>query len=189
MKLLAEADYDALVADRAELQRVRREAEQLLFQLQHPVAAGLIQRVTQRPPDFVIGGEARPYLLRWWVIARNRLLNVYLHCFKRSDDDRAHHSHPWLFRLSIVLRGEYTEHRIVDGGIVVKTVRRAGDWHFRWGASPHRIELHAGDCWTLFITGPRVRQWGFYCMERGWVHWKRFTAPNDAGSVGPGCDA
>lgn len=152
-------------------------------------AERLIERTVRRTPDFVIGGAERPYLLRWWLIPRNALLNAYLHCFKRSDDDRAHHSHPWAFRLSIILRGSYTEWRILEGGIVEKTVRSAGGWSFHWGASPHRIELHDGDCWTLFITGPRVRQWGFFCMERGFIHWKRFTAADDPGAVGKGCDA
>ena len=147
----------------------------------------LIARATRRPPDFVIGGFEFPYLLRWWYV-RNVVMGAYLHCFKRSDDDRAHHSHPWLFRLSIILRGAYTEHRILAGGIVEKRIRKAGSWSFCWGASPHRIELHDGDCWTLFITGPRVREWGFYCMERGFVHWKRFTAANDPGAIGRGCD-
>jgi len=150
---------------------------------------GIIARTTVRAPDIIIGGRERPYLLRWWVIPRNRLLNIYLHCFKRSDDDRAHHSHPWLFRLSIILRSAYTEHQILAGGIVKKTIRRAGSIGFQWGASPHRIELHDGDCWTLFITGPRVREWGFFCMERGFVHWKKFTASDDPGAIGKGCDA
>jgi hypothetical protein len=26
-------------------------------------------------------------------------------------------------------------------------------------------------------------------MERGWIHWKQFTAPDDKGAVGAGCDA
>ena len=153
------------------------------------LADRLIAHAQKRPPDFIIGGADHPYLLRWYLIARNAVLNAYLHWFKRSDDDRAHHSHPWLFRLSIILRGSYTEHRILEGGILVKTIRRAGDWSFHWGASPHRIELHDGDCLTLFITGPRVREWGIYCMERGWIHWKRFVATDDAGAVGKGCDA
>lgn len=153
------------------------------------LATHLIAISERRPPDFVIGGQERPYLLRWWLVPRNAILNAYAHCFKRSDDDRAHHSHPWLFRISLILRGEYTEHRILAGGIVVKTIRRAGDLSFFWGASPHRIELHAGDCWTLFITGPRVREWGFFCMERGFIHWKRFTAADDKGAIGKGCDA
>ncbi len=143
----------------------------------------------RRSPDFIIGGANDPYLLRWWLIPRNRVVNAYLHCFKRSDDDRAHHDHPWLFNFSVILRGEYTEHTILPGGVVKRTVRKAGSIKFRWGASPHRVELHAGDCWTLFMTGPVVRQWGFYCMERGWVHWKEFTAPGNKGAIGKGCGA
>jgi hypothetical protein len=148
-----------------------------------------IARVQRRQPDFVIGATSDPYLLRWWTIPRNVVFNVYAHCFMRSDDDRAHHDHPWLFNMSIILRGECTEHTITAGGALVRTVLRAGDWKFRWGKAPHRIELHDGPCWTLFITGPRVREWGFYCMERGWIHWKRFTAADDPGTIGSGCDA
>jgi hypothetical protein len=155
----------------------------------------LIESAQQTAPDFVIGGSDRPYLLRWWLIPRNPFLNVYLHCFLRSDDDRALHDHPWLFNASRYLKGVCTEHTIRAGGILVRSPRREGQWKFRWGASPHRIELAPAvgeacwPCWTLFITGPRVRQWGFYCMERGWIHWKRFTADDDKGAVGKGCNA
>jgi hypothetical protein len=154
----------------------------------------IIARAEKRPPDFVIGGSDRPYLRRWWLIPRNKLFNVYLHQFLRSDDDRAHHDHPWLFNASAILREAYIEHTITAGGALVQTLREAGSWKFRWGKAPHRVELIADDfglipCWTLFITGPRVREWGFYCMERGWIHWKRFTAADDPGSIGKGCDA
>ncbi len=152
-------------------------------------AEWIIARITRRPPDFIIGGAERPYLLRWFVIPRNRLFNVYLHCFKRSDDDRALHDHPWA-NCSILLRGEYIEHTIAAGGINRREVLSAGAVRLRWtGRLAHRVELHAGDCWTLFLTGPRYRQWGFHCPEQGWIHWERFTAPEDIGSVGKGCDA
>lgn len=147
-----------------------------------------IARITRRPPDQVIGGHDDPYLLRWWVIPRNRLFNVYLHCFLRSDDDRAHHDHPWLFNISRILRNAYTQHTIAAGGTLTRRVHAAGAWLFRWWAAPHRIELHDGPCWTLFITGPRLRDWGFYCGER-WVHWQEFTASDDPGAIGKGCDA
>jgi hypothetical protein len=155
----------------------------------------LIARITRRAPDFVIGGQDRPYLLRWWVIPKNRFFNIYLHQFLRSDDDRAHHDHPWLFNASWLLRGAYVEHTIKDGGLLVLSPRAAGAFKFRWGAAPHRLALlpavggHEWSCWTLFITGPVVRQWGFYCMERGWVHWRRFTSADDPGAIGRGCDA
>ncbi len=161
------------------------------------LADRLIARVTRRPPDFVIGGAERPYMLRWWVLPRNRFFNVYLHKFLRSDDDRAHHDHPWAFNASILLRGRYLEHT-TRHGLPWCDERRAGDWKFRWGAAAHRIELlpapydwsslnALAPCWTVFITGPKVREWGFLC-ERGWVHWRDFTAPGDKGSVGRGCE-
>ena len=42
-----------------------------------------------RDPDFVIGRPGKPYLLRWWVIQRNRWFNIYLHQILENDDDRA----------------------------------------------------------------------------------------------------
>jgi hypothetical protein len=54
----------------------------------------------------------------------------------------------------------------------------------------HRIELVEGrPAWTLLITGPAVRSWGFWC-DRGarFVHWKKFTDPT-GNAVGPGCSA
>lgn len=147
-----------------------------------PFADRLIARLTRRPPDFVIGGGERPYLRRWYVIPHNRVCNVYLHHFLRSDDDRALHTHPWA-NLSILLRGAYREHT-PGGGVSDLT---AGHWKFRRsGNMAHRIELTAGPCWTLFVTGPKYQEWGFLC-PRGFVHWKEFTAADDEGSVGKGC--
>lgn len=148
----------------------------------------LISRITRRAPDVVIGGNDNPYLIRWWVIPRNPFFNVYLHRFMRSDDDRALHDHPWS-NLSILLRGTYTEHTIAPGGINVRHERRAGQWKLRLlGTFAHRIELTHGECWTLFITGPRYRQWGFHCQSAGWVPWQKFTAPGKPGETGKGCE-
>lgn len=173
------------------------------------LADRLIARATRRTPDFVIGGNARPYLRRWWLTPWRRwteaakshprplvralgrlgelLPCVYLHQFLRSDDDRALHDHPWA-NLSILLRGVYVEHTIDAGGIHRRDVLIAGDWRLRWsGRIAHRVELTVGPCWSLFITGSRYREWGFHCADAGWVHWKRFTAPHDKGDVGRGC--
>lgn len=139
-----------------------------------------------RPPDFIIGGKDNPYILRWWVIPRNRFFNVYLHHILRSDDDRALHDHPWL-NVSIVLKGGYEE------------VTPAGArWHgpgsivFRRAVARHRLVLPVRGggiryCWSLFITGPRIRNWGFHCPQ-GWVPWQTFVSKTDRGSVGRGCE-
>lgn len=166
------------------------------------IAERLIARITRRPPDFVIGGHERPYLRRWWLLPRNRVFNIYLHQFLRDDDDRALHDHPWLFNVSVLLQGRYIEHTIAEGGVHVRTERAAGAVKLRWGPAPHRVELlkvldfvatqplneRPIPCWTLFITGPIVRDWGFHCPDRGWVHWKRFTAADDPGAIGKGCE-
>ena len=52
----------------------------------------------------------------------------------------------------------------------------------------HRLKL-MNPGWpaeTLFITGPRVREWGFAC-PKGWVPWQEFVAPSDKGQIGRGC--
>jgi hypothetical protein len=133
-------------------------------------------------PHFVVGSPDRPYLLRWYGLPRNPWFNVYLHKFCRDDDDRALHDHPWPY-WSLILRGGYWE--------VTWNGRR---WHGpgsllrRRAEHRHRVELLPGHpCWTLFLTGPRVREWGFWCPQ-GFVHWKAFTAPGDVGQVGKGCD-
>lgn len=159
------------------------------------IRAAILRWARNRQPDFIIGGHDQPYLRRHWLIPRNRFFNVYVHEFLRSDDDRALHDHPWLFNASWLLLGEYREHVTSEPRFPTYVDRVAGDWKFRWGGAPHRIELFhcyatnaPARCWTVFITGPRVREWGFYC-DKGWIHWKRFTASDDPGAVGKGCDA
>lgn len=146
----------------------------------------IIARSERRDPDVYIGGREDTYMRRWWQIPRNRWFNIYLHNFLRSDDDRALHDHPW-WSMSLILRGSYTEHTINAGGVNVRTIRRAGAVKFRWASSAHRVELHDGPCWTLFITGPRIREWGFHCPA-GWRHWRAFANPKDGGTtIGKGC--
>jgi hypothetical protein len=135
----------------------------------------------RRAPDIVIGGTEDPYLLRWYLIPRNPVLNVYYHVFKRSDDDRALHDHPWV-SLSLCLRGEATEIDAIGSRIV-----RAGQWRLRRAAYAHRMALHAGDCHTLFLTGPRIREWGFWCPQ-GWRHWRAFTSGRNGETIGRGCE-
>lgn len=148
----------------------------------------LVRRTVQRrPADVVIGGEDHPYLHRWYVIPRNRWFNIYLHLFLRSDDDRALHDHPW-WNVSYLLGGTYVEHTTRADGAPQRDRLKAGAIRFRRATAAHRIELDAGPCWSLFITGPRLREWGFVCPN-GWVHWRDFTAAKDGkpGLVGPGC--
>lgn len=152
------------------------------------IARALLRIADRRPPDRTIGGTKNPYMRRWFVVPKNPWINVYLHHFLRSDDDRALHDHPW-WNISFLLRGRYVEHTIRDGGISVRTERSAGQFKLRSAKSAHRIELVDGPCWTLFITGPKIRTWGFHCPN-GWRDWRDFTAFRKTGNgheIGPGC--
>ena len=134
--------------------------------------------IMQRAPDFVIGDD---YLRRWWVIPRNEGCNVYLHEIRKSDDDRALHDHPWE-NTSYLLIGGYIEHT-PEG----RFIRSAGDIVQRPANALHRLEVVPGtSCISLFITGPKVRDWGFACPQ-GWVPWHEFTDPTDSSKIGRGC--
>ena len=144
--------------------------------------------VRKRPVhDFTVGGSDNPYMYRWWVIPRNKVFNIYLHRFLRSDSDEALHDHPWAFNISIIVKGEYTEHTKLAGGVERKRLFPTGTIKLRLGPAPHRVELTAGEVWTFFITGPTIREWGFHC-PKGWRPWKEFVASHDGGNtVGRGC--
>ncbi len=131
-----------------------------------------------KQPTEVIGEN---YLQRWHLIPHNRFLNIYLHKFTGSDDDRALHDHPWN-SVSIALKGQMFEHlgedpvpnpdyadgfanpMVADGRWIKKFIP-----YFRKAEQKHRMELVDGPAWTLFITGPKKREWGFYTKE-GWMH-------------------
>lgn len=150
--------------------------------------------IEARKPDVTIGPPDDVYLERWFVIPRNRVFNIYLHRFRRSDDDRALHDHPW-WNLSLVLHSGYVEerpvHRDAPSGRRHATYRRQGSLLLRRPRQAHRLALLAGEPRpiTLFLTGPRQREWGFWCPQ-GWRHWKKFTAagPTHEGQlIGLGC--
>ncbi len=153
-----------------------------------------MRKLFRRPADFVIGTEGNPYMRRWYVIPRNRWCNIYLHQFLRSDDDRALHDHPW-WNCSVLLRGRYVEHVQVRGvtGATIAHVRRPGCLYFRRRTAGHRVELlsdgrgGSSPVWTLFLTGPKVREWGFLCPS-GWKHWRAYVEPTpDGNQIGEGC--
>jgi hypothetical protein len=139
---------------------------------------GWAEAQMQRAPDFVIGDD---YLRRWWIVPRNEYLNVYLHDIRKSDDDRAFHDHPWS-NVSNLISGRYIEHT-PEG----KLLRVAGDVVERPATALHRLEVIPGErVISLFVTGPKVREWGFAC-EQGWVHWQDFVSRENTGLVGRGC--
>lgn len=147
--------------------------------------------IMARAPDFVIGDPANPYLRRWWVIPRNEGANVYLHEILRSDDDRAGHDHPW-DNTSYVIEGEYDEiayYKLQPWNEAYRRTIVAGDTVSRQATDTHRLVIpEGGRCVSLFITGPKVREWGFWCPNgERFVHWRAFTGGENGEIVGRGC--
>lgn len=134
-----------------------------------------------RPPDFVLPG----YLSRWYVWPRNRWCNLYLHRIEGSDTDRDLHDHPW-WSMSICLAGTMREHMTTQRAPYYTILA----WHhisrliprflpiFRRPEHMHRLEIVRGPVWTLFLTGPHVRDWGFL-TALGWVHHDKYVEEGD----------
>lgn len=152
---------------------------------------------TAREPDVTIGTREDRYMLRWWVIPRNKVFNIYLHRILRSDDDRALHDHPWAC-MTLLLSGYYDDVVPVDPAQPAGELRRIpvyqGDLHFRGLHAAHRLEIppyyppeKAPETWSLFFTGPVMKPWGFFCKS-GWKPWKKYVVDMDASGSGCGED-
>lgn len=136
----------------------------------------------QMPPHFIIGGD---YMHRWHILPRNAIQNLYLHHLLRDDED-VFHDHPW-DSTSFIIKGGFIEHT-PEGSFQ----RRAGDVIHRKAEDLHWLELRKDPLQTsvsLFFTGPKRRDWGFQCPERGWVPWQQYTGGYHDGrsDKGAGC--
>ncbi len=118
---------------------------------------------------------------------------IYLHYFYRGDEDRELHNHPWKRAVSFILTAGYTEERRFafnwrgyrEYGVNTKRIRPrrfniigANDFH-RISKIPGRPHI-----WTLFFTGPRAQDWGFWHAETGvYTPHAEFVTKYDQGYV------
>lgn len=144
-------------------------------------------------PDLIVWGpDGEAYLLRWYVIPRNPVFNVYVHCLLQDDAGRHLHDHR-AHNLSIIFRGSYMEFQpasklapspYVLAASLPQTVRLRSAGHIvaRKATSPHRLEVGNGPVWSLFVKLWDYRDWGFH-TPAGWIQWEDYiTNPehNDA---------
>jgi hypothetical protein len=129
-----------------------------------------------RKADLVIApDDGSPYLYRWHIYPRNELgFNQYFHIQVADDPSRPLHDHPW-DNVSIILAGGYEEHLAfpVDGVLepTRQYIRKPGDVVSRLAPYAHRLMLPVGVKYTMtmFLTGPKIRDWGFWYPD-GWVN-------------------
>lgn len=107
----------------------------------------------------IFGFDRAPYLTRTLMprIAGHRLM---LHRIWREDADRHCHNHPWKTARFLILSGGYVEERLVDGEIVVRTLK-PGDVNEINATTFHRVRTVFANTWTLGLIGERCQDWGF----------------------------
>lgn len=148
-------------------------------------------------PDLVIAPDGKPYLYRWYLMpcggyydreGRKRPIpeyrnSVMLHIQVQSDPERPLHDHPW-DNQSVILAGGYEE--IIQSqppyGTIAVEQRKVGDVITRAGTEAHRLVLPPGVPYamTVFSTGPKVRDWGFWYGTE-WHHNKRHVEMREDG--------
>lgn len=148
-------------------------------------------------PDLVIAPEGQPYIYRWHTIPHSDLVNQYFHIQTLSDPERPLHDHPW-DNTSVILSGGYDETVATAYNIANSdgydelcllrqgTVpRRAGNTIFRRAADAHRLLLPKGIPYTmtLFFTGPKIKEWGFWVSDTKWVPAAEFIEDRNGMSV------
>lgn len=95
-----------------------------------------------------------PYVIRWRL--ETKIGSIRLHHWLGPDDGRAFHDHPWWFT-TLVLRGGYT-----DKSPAGNEHLRAGNIRYRPAEHQHTVVPDPGGAWTLLVTGPKIRAWGFW---------------------------
>jgi hypothetical protein len=127
-----------------------------------------------------------PYLERYYLFLKDRdrfPFNVFLHKFLKSDPDDVH-DHPWPYA-TLILKGGYYEWipQFNNKGEKLDEIavwRGPGSFRICRANSFHRIELDADvTCWTLFMPGPKQRDWGFLVKNK-WVQWQEYIANRKA---------
>lgn len=135
-------------------------------------------RIAYRNPDEIIYRQGIPMFERWWLSrtpSGETGGNVYLHRWLRSDAE-VPHDHPWASRTT-VLKGWLEEVSWID------------DSHLGWPGNSRLLlpgnslqreaeEIHAITACepgtiTLFETGQKVRDWGFW-VDRQFVPWREY---------------
>lgn len=129
-----------------------------------------------------IGPPDCPLMRRWFL--ETPLGSLRLHHFIKSDDERHLHDHPWPFA-TLVIAGSYDDysycplceglgritvlhaahrstvncHRCLGKGKLVDHLRRGS---FRIRPAKHRHAVRTTGAWTVIVTGPEERLWGFW---------------------------
>ena len=127
--------------------------------------------------------DGNPYLERYYIFHGSKfkfLPGIYLHKFLSGDEDPELHNHPWGSSVSLILSGGYLEERrkdkIVDGEVkrhVVSKKITPGMFNLIKKNDFHRVDLLEDYAWTIFFSGNREQDWGFWNRDTDeYVPWR-----------------
>lgn len=128
------------------------------------------------PRRDIVGNDGSRYLTRYRVLdLGTHRWCINLHQFHRGDYAGELHNHPWRWALSLLLIGGYREERRVGGDVQVWTYPPLSVNALSAGTF-HRVDLLDGECWSLFITGPKTQSWGFWDRITGaFTPWREYV--------------
>lgn len=112
------------------------------------------------------------YMRRWLIQLTRGALR--LHNIVRSDADPDMHDHPFDFT-SFLLTGGYTEELPGSAGTTSRVYHPRFSIVRKRAEDLHRLDLTDGPVWTIVLTGPRRRDWGFMTAA-GWVPWREYES-------------
>jgi hypothetical protein len=113
-----------------------------------------------------VGNAECPVMIRSVIAVAG--FSVRLHRFRAGYEDEHPHDHPWAF-ITVVLRGGYVD--ISAAG--VRDVLTRGSVRYRRSSHTHRTSVAPSGATTLVLTGPLVRDWGFW-IDGKLYPWRRY---------------
>lgn len=99
-----------------------------------------------------------------YFLIKTRWFNVYLHQLDAPKWHPECHDHPWTF-IALLLKGGYLEQ---IGNVV--SHRRPGSILYRPATTVHNVITPFGTSWSIILTGPKGREWGFMPCENNRDH-------------------
>lgn len=146
-------------------------------------------RLARRHPLRHIQVDGEPYLDRYYICGPNTRFfpysiepvrpdlpfTLFLHHFRRGDQDRDLHNHPWAWAVSLMLAGGYYEEYFDEEDNLRVREIKPGQLNAFHADHFHRVDLRERDGWSLIAVGPKIQSWGFKNREtKQFVHWREY---------------
>lgn len=96
-----------------------------------------------------------------WRILDLGIIAIYIHKIYEPDQDQHLHNHPWNY-FNLILSGGYEVEELLHGCYQVFNTMEPMKFSFRKHNEYHKIKYLHSPTTTLFITGRRKYEWGYF---------------------------